>query len=125
MNFFPDLTALGFSQLAFFALVAIGMTHIIVDSSIFAPVRDWIRAKMPGFVSKIIECYQCCGTWVGFFAAFWLLGCPVGEGAERHVVVHPAVVFLGGCAGSFLAYSAAVLLTYYEAQSVVSSTKDQ
>jgi len=107
MNFFPDLSALTFAQLFFFALATIGMTHIIVDSNIFAPFRDFAKNRLPGFVSKIIECYQCCGTWVGFFCAFWLLSW------------HPAVVFLGGCAGSFLAYSAAVLLTYFESQSVV------
>lgn len=112
MNFFPDLT-LTLPQLLFFALAVIGMTHIIVDSSLFLPVRDWIKAKLPEFISKIIECYQCCGTWVGFFVTFWL------------VSSHPVGILLGGCAGSFLAYSAAVLLTYYEAQSVVSSTKDQ
>ena len=113
MPFFPDLASLTFTQLVFFAFATIGMTHIIVDSSIFAPVRDFVKEKLPSFFGKIIECYQCCGTWVGFFAAFWLLSW------------HPAIVFLGGCAGSFFAYSAAVMLTYFESQSVVQPTKDQ
>lgn len=117
MSFFPDLSQLSLAQLGFFALAVVGMTHIIVDSNLFAPIRDWIKgrseAKFFGFLSRIIECYQCCGTWVGFFAAFWLLSW------------HPVVVLLGGCAASFLAYSAAVLLTYFESHSVVIPPKEQ
>lgn len=162
MSFFPDLTTLGFAQLLFFALAVIGSTHIIVDSNLFAPVReflaterddktnlrwrigaiwlallsligwtvgyvwlgavDWPWFVLPFFIgvslalfwpiNKIIECYQCCGTWVGFFGAFFLIG---------H---HPMVVLLGGGAGSFLAYSAAVMLTYLESQSVVQPAKE-
>lgn len=162
MSFFPDLTTLGFAQLLFFALAVIGSTHIIVDSNLFAPVREFLAAErddktnlrwrigaiwlallsligwtvgyvwlgavdwpwfvLPFFtgvsvalfwpINKIIECYQCCGTWVGFFAAFFLIG---------H---HPMVVLLGGGAGSFLAYSAAVMLTYLESQSVVQPAKE-
>jgi len=112
MTFFLDLSHLSFAQLGFFVLAVIGMTHIIVDSSLFQPVRDWIKNKWHPFFSRIIECYQCCGTWVGFFATFWLISW------------HPAVILLGGCAASFLAYSAAVLLTYFESQSAVVSPKD-
>ena len=110
---FPDLNALHFAQLVFFSLATIRMTHTMVDSNLFAPVRDFAKARLPEFVSKILECYQCCGTWVGFFTGFWLISC------------HPIMVLMAGCAGSFLAYSAAVLLTYFEAQSVVPSSKDQ
>lgn len=112
MTFFPDLSGLQFAQLLFFALATIGMTHIIVDSSLMQRFRDFVKDRLPAFFGKVIECYQCCGTWVGFFTAFWLIHW------------HPAVIFLGGCAGSFLAYGAAVLLTYLEAQSVV-QTKEQ
>jgi hypothetical protein len=154
MNFFPDLATLGFAQLLFFVLAVIGSTHIIVDSSLFASVREFLNAERdyktnlrwrigaiwlallsligwtvfyvwlgmvdwPWFVlpfftgvsvalfwplNKIVECYQCCGTWVGFFVTFFLIG---------H---HPVVVLLGGGAGSFVAYLAAVLLTYLESK---------
>ena len=113
MTFFPDLTALSFPLLVFFVFAVIGMTHIIVDSSLFEPVREWIKDKLHPFFSRVIECYQCCGTWVGFFVTFWLISW------------HPAAVLMGGCAGSFLAYSAAVLLTYFESQSVIQTPKDQ
>jgi hypothetical protein len=162
MTFFPDMTTLGFAQLLFFVLAVIGSTHIIVDSNLFSPVREFLATERspkknmqfrvagitaaffsfvgwlifslgldlvswPWFVlpffmgvataafwplNKIVECYQCCGTWVGFFAAFFLIG---------H---HPMVVLLGGGAGSFAAYSAAVMLTYLESQSVVQPSKD-
>jgi hypothetical protein len=114
MTFFPHLeSTLSLPVLLFFALAVIGMTHIIVDSSIFQPVRDWVKNKLPGFFSRIIECYQCCGTWVGFFVTFWLISW------------HPVVVLLGGCAASFLSYLAAVVLTYFESQSVVQTPKEQ
>lgn len=144
MNFFPDLSTLTLVQFLFFAVATIGMAHIIVDSSIFEPVRDFIKDLAAGtydpekesrlrrivrwlpipwktrignflfhFMEKVIECYQCCGTWAGFFVAFWLIDW------------HPAVVFFGGCAGSFFAYFAAVLLTYFESQSVIMPKKEE
>lgn len=124
------MTDLTFPQLVFFALAVIGMTHIIVDSTIIAPVRDWIKWmgedsfndktnqpikgwRLFKFFTKIIECYQCCGTWVGFLAGLCLLS------------YNPIIIFFAGCAGSFLAYGAAVLLTYFESQSVVTPSKEE
>ncbi len=146
MTFFPDLTSLTIAQFLFFIFAVIGMTHIIVDSNLFSSVREWIkngcpwpwfnkvvdwvrrhrpnfiarlcpgriyrlvdsaRIGVPEFFAKVIECYQCSGTWVGFFAAFWLISW------------HPMVVIFGGCIASFFAYSAAVMLTYFESHSAV------
>jgi len=51
-----------------FILGVIGITHIVVDSKLFAPLRDWL-GKPGGWlrskVYQIVTCYQCCGTWVG------------------------------------------------------------
>lgn len=143
MTFFPDLLNFNFTQFVFFVVATIGMTHILVDSTIFLPVREFFANKKNdcsesdflkchfftthvgywlvrryrtttalfnvfcNFVSNVLECYQCCGTWVGFFVAFWLLS------------YHPMIIFLGGCTGSFSAYFAAVILTYFESQSII------
>lgn len=96
-----------FLQLFLFAFGTIGMTHIIVDSSLFAPVRDWLKRVMPEYISKVFNCYQCCGTWCGFLAGAITL------------TYNPFLLLLCGCAGSFLSYLAAIYLTYLEAQSVV------
>lgn len=65
-------------QLVIFMLVAYGMTTIMVYGSIFNGVRNWIHEQAntqttniltPGFkfVSELIQCVLCTGTWTGFF----------------------------------------------------------
>lgn len=91
----------------FFAVAVIGFTHILVDSSLFQPVRDWLKTKLHPYVYGILECYQCCGFWCGIIVSLILLS------------YNPFNVFLGGCAGSFLAVWGANYLNYLEAKSIV------
>ena len=77
-------------NLTLFVLGIVGMTHIIVDGEISAPVYQWVKPRLP-FVARIMDCYQCCGFWCGLGLGLALLG---------H---DPLVVFAAGCAGSFLA----------------------
>lgn len=90
-----------------FMFGVIGMTHIIVDSKIFAPIRDWLQKRLPEKVSSVITCYQCTGFWCGLLTG-WI------------VVSHdPLIDFVCGCAGSFLSSWAAFYLNYLEAQTMI------
>jgi len=101
-----------------FAAAAIGFTHIMVDSVIMQPLRDWVleRNQKPtgkitqwfwGKVNKVLSCYQCAGFWCGLPAGAILFGADL------------LVIFLCGCASSFLALTAAHFIQYLEANSVI------
>ena len=95
-----------YTRLFLFVFAVIGMTHIIVDSNLFAPVRDWLKTRLPEKVYWVMECYQCCGTWCGFLLALALLS------------YNPLIIIAGGFAGSFLASWAAFHLNYIEARTM-------
>jgi hypothetical protein len=94
-------------EIFLFTLGVIGMTHILVDATIFQPLRDWMDAKLPEKVSKLIHCYQCTGFWCGLFCGF--LAFPFNYG----------YLFLAGCAGSVLANFVALYMNYLEALTVI------
>lgn len=64
-------------QLLIFMIAAYGMTTILVYGSIFNGIRDFIHnwgnnKSLPfnflgKFLSGLISCMLCTGTWVGFF----------------------------------------------------------
>jgi hypothetical protein len=96
-----------------FVFAVIGFTNIIVDpATIMQPVRDFIEKRCHPWLNKLVSCYQCSGTWVGFFCGYVLIS------------KDPLVVFLCGMAGSFLATFSATFLTYLEARSIVSMEND-
>lgn len=90
-----------------FAAATIGFTHIIVDSTIFSFIRNWLKTVLPAKFYSAFECYQCAGTWCGFLAGLILIS------------QNFFVIFMCGCAGSFLAVLGANLLNYLEAKSYV------
>ena len=94
-------------QLFLFVFGTIGLTHIIVDSNLFRPARDYLRGKLPARVYSVLECYQCSGTWCGFVVALLTLS------------YNPLTVLVGGFAGSFLASLAAFVLNYLEANTIL------
>jgi hypothetical protein len=100
-------------NIVLFVFGTIGLTHIIVDSAIMQKPRDWLRAILPTYIFQVFECYQCCGTWVGFLCGWLCFGLGFKE------------IFLGGMAGSFLAYLSAALLTCLEANSIVDAPKEE
>jgi|APGre2960657373_1045057.scaffolds.fasta_scaffold00997_7 hypothetical protein len=98
----------------FFIFASIGMTHIIVEGEIFRSTRDFFDSKMPKFLSKLINCYQCTGFWSGL-----AMGC---------VFILPQLdlfilgkIFAAGCASSCLSYFWAMFLTYIEANTSIKS----
>ena len=74
-----------------FVLSTIGLTGLVVDSKIFSPVRTFLKSKLPASIYQVFECYQCSGTWFGFFCGYWFLSSNV------------VTILLCGAAGSFLA----------------------
>lgn len=74
-----------------FVLATVGLTLIIVDGSIFEPVRCFLEKKLPEKVYDVFECYQCMGTWCGFVCGAMTFG------------LNPLFIILSGFAGSFLA----------------------
>lgn len=98
-----------FMEIILFVLGVAGMTHIIVDASIFQWLRDYMDAKLPEKVSKLIHCYQCTGFWCGAFC---------GWAAFTNITLPQ--MFLAGCAGSLLANFMAIYMNYLEAKTIIS-----
>lgn len=95
-------------EIFLFSLGVVGMTHIIVDASIFQWLRDYMDAKFPDKVSKLIHCYQCSGFWCGLFC-----------GWAAFSVISWQQLFLAGCAGSLLANFMAIYMNYLEAKTII------
>ena len=73
-----------------FIVAVIGMTHIIVDSTIMEPVEEWMEGRLPPCVhNALFNCYQCSGFWCGVVLS------PL-------VSFNPFIMFACGCAGSFV-----------------------
>ena len=99
--------------LLLFAFSVIGMTHMIVGpATILQPFRNWADKTLPNKVNELLSCYQCCGTWVGFFMGAIL------------VSLNPFVVFACGMAGSWLASWSVWYLNWLEANSIIDFPKD-
>ena len=103
-----------------FLFAAIGLTLIVVDGVIFAPVRDAFAEKSFSpiinkfiyvfknpcdFLKELTDCYQCSGVWVGWFMG-WLMGWDFCH------------TFAAGFASSFVSLLGASLLNYIEAKTV-------
>lgn len=97
-------------EIMLFVFGVIGMSHIIVDSKIFLPVREWFNKNWP-FVGEMLGCYQCSGFWSGMFCGWAILGLPTWW--------HLMYLLVAGFAGSFLSMLAAAYLNYLEAKTLV------
>jgi hypothetical protein len=96
-----------FAQIVLFVLGTIGLTHIVVDSSLFAPARRWLQGKLPEKIYRVFECYQCAGTWCGFLVGWMTMSTSLWT------------ILVCGFAGSFLASWAAFYLNYLEAKTMI------
>ena len=77
-------------NLLLWAIIAYGMTTIIVYGSIFNGLRNWIHKNAEpnigwvifhplfAFISDLIKCMLCSGTWVGFFLSLTMFS-PTAE----------------------------------------------
>ena len=60
-------------ELLIYILSSISITHIIVGSSLFGPIRSIIiksENRFCKFLKELVTCHQCTGFWVGFFMYF-------------------------------------------------------
>lgn len=48
----------------FCLLATIGLTHLIVDSTILETPRVWLKEHYPK-IGQLVRCYQCAGFWAG------------------------------------------------------------
>ena len=95
-------------RLVLFALAVVGMTNIIVDpATIMKPIREMIEKSGPAWLDKLVSCYQCTGTWVGFICGYALISDNL------------TTVFMCGMAGSFIATISATYMNYLEARSIL------
>jgi hypothetical protein len=103
-----------FPNLLLFIFSVIGLTNIIVDpATIMQPVRDFIEKNCHPWINKLVSCYQCSGTWVGFLCGYILISKDL------------FVVFMCGMAGSFLSTLSATYLNYLEARSIIGVEEDE
>jgi len=75
-----------------FILTCWGLTHILVQGSIFDTPRNWLIIKSP-FLEGVLTCHQCCGFWVGAFLYFFFPELPL-------IFFHPVDLFLWGFVSS-------------------------
>lgn len=104
-------------NLILFILSTIGMTHVIVDGSIFEGFRSLVKSFTKKIklekLGSVVDCYLCAGTWCGFFMGYvW-------------ITKQPLEVFACGCAGGFLANLGASLVNLIEAKTIVNFSEDE
>jgi hypothetical protein len=121
-----------------FIFAAIGLTHILVDSNIFEPVRKWFKEQGPtqsegvvekverfsckwfcGKITEILSCYQCSGVWAGWFMGLLILTKWYDGGLLYNAWLNFTIVFSAGFASSFLANLGALIFTYLEAKAII------
>jgi hypothetical protein len=103
-------------ELLLLALASIGLCHVLVDSSLMAPVKDYLGRRGWEWFVRMLNCYQCAGFWSGVAAGLILL-------LERWLpYLH---LLLYGFAASFLGPLAAVFFGYLNAQSSAATGTDR
>lgn len=91
-------------NLILFVLATIGLTTIVLESSLFLPVRTFLEKILPAKVYEVFKCNQCMGTWCGFFCGWALIS---------H---SPIIIICCGFAGSYVAVLGSVIVDYLGAK---------
>ena len=81
-------------ELLVFLLSTVAITHIIVGSSIFGPVRVQIINLDWAWLKELVTCYQCSGFWVGvgmYFLWLWMFEHPIGGFLKAFFIAGPLV----------------------------------
>ncbi|MCK9458569.1 MAG: DUF1360 domain-containing protein [Proteobacteria bacterium] len=124
------------ANLILFLLASVGLSHILVESTICDPLRTWFKDRSPkegdpcpkplsfkwlcGKTSYILGCYQCSGVWSGWImAGFILTSWNVDVSIIYNLFTNLAVIIPAGFAASIISNLVAILLTYLEANSLV------
>lgn len=104
-----------FTTFLLFLLATVGCTHIIVDSSFFKGMRDFLEVKgwkIPYTelsLYDLVTCYQCAGTWVGFIWGFYMFSL-LADGQWRLIDLPLILAF--GCASSLMSVLAKSWMNY-------------
>lgn len=82
-----------FFNLIIWVLAVYGTTNIIVFSTLFKPIREYLRDYK--FIGKMIVCVLCMGFWVGVFwgLTYWSPGASINDKNYLYPL-------LDGCVGS-------------------------
>lgn len=110
-------------EIFLFALGVIGMTHIIVDATIFQGFRDCVDKYLPASISKVFHCYQCLGFWSGLFCGWFAFTYHDNVTNIDHALTW-GQLFLAGCSGSLLSNFMAIYLNYLEAKTIINLDKN-
>lgn len=109
-------------ELILFILATVGMSHILVDGSIFAPFKMWLSKE--GYcrwfrmkLLSLMNCYQCSGWWSGGTIALIMWFCGYDPLHVAWDWFHAPLLFVYACAGSYLSTMAAVLILLAQEES--------
>lgn len=92
-------------NICFFLIAATGLTHLLIDGSIFSKLRSWVISFNNEWLKELVSCYQCAGFHLSF-----LLG----------LIFNPLnlpwyySVFICAFAGSYSAMFGAAVLNYLD-----------
>jgi hypothetical protein len=96
-----------FAEFLLFAFGTIGISHLVVDSVILEPVRNFIKKYLPEKITYLTSCYSCSAFYLGVFIGFLLFGLNI------------PLLIVCSFAGSFLSNLAAVVLNWIETATVI------
>ena len=116
-------------------IAGVGLSHIVVDGSIFAKWRGKLIEKYRDsrpWVVELITCYQCTGFWAG--ALIGLVLQPISWGLSSYLCTWLAFIlsiplyllvtpFIIGCATSYLSMAGAALLNWLDAPAMAVAAK--
>jgi len=115
------------SQLFLFVLASCGFTYIMTDSTIMAPLRDFLEAKLPAKVYEVFTCHQCMGFWTGVLCALAILDCTFLTGLMGGFAGSFVSLFFGRIAACLRELADCLLhkSLYYESQTILSLEEDK
>jgi hypothetical protein len=94
-------------------LAGVGLSHIVVDGSIFSKPRSWVVQKGPEWLKTLVTCYQCVGFWNGLFLGV-LSGIFINEWSTEWVGRLFLIPLFYAAATSYLSMAGAATLNYLD-----------
>jgi ammonia channel protein AmtB len=99
-------------------LGGVGMTTIIVEGTIFMPIKAFLKKFVPEKIMKIMDCHQCCGFWSGIFMSL-LLYTPNITGNALAIIHDLGINFACACAVSLLSVLWATVMLFIESKTTI------
>lgn len=91
------------AQLIVWSFIVYGITQIIVEAKIFAPIRNWLnysRFSFFNFFGTLLSCFLCTSVWVSFILSA-LLYSPT---STLWPELNNSSIFLDGMLGSCIVW---------------------